>query len=439
MTGYDRTGSVVILPTTDEQNRGDQALVWQTKAIAQQAGYGGDYYMLADPGAVTEQSQAHGISPLVPLLQHPGTRYKANGNIKYNVVLTLIWGVIAAFDSIKGLALLTSLGRRLLRPLLPQAERTTLDQIAASSACFVKGGGFIHSTASITDTYRAFFFLFHVLLAQSLGKDVFVMPNSFGPLEGRLYRWIVRRALERCRLVSARETISSEALHELGIEAPVFPDLAFGLGATTPSTPSPIAELKGRHPDWTIVGLTARPYRFPGAENPEASYESYLTEMKRFVGKLIEVGFQPVFIEHVMSDRDHESDIVAISRIVSSWPDGKIPVISVPDYNCAELKHLYGECDVVVGTRFHSVIFALAERTPALAIAYGGNKGLGIMRDAGLEEFVSPIEEFSAERAFSQLTDLVEREPEIEERLTALRARYSAEHDELARMVLTRR
>ena len=42
----------------------------------------------------------------------------------------------------------------------------------------------------------------------------------------------------------------------------------------------------------------------------------------------------------------------------------------------------------MVGTRFHSVIFALNVGVPAIAIAYGGNKSRGIMKDFGLEDFV---------------------------------------------------
>lgn len=427
-------GPVVILPGTDELNRGDQALVWQTKSIAERAGFSGKYKMLISPGGASEQSRVHGITPLVPLLRHPSTRYKPTTNLKYGVALTLIWGAIAVGDTVRCLGLLTRLGRWLMRPLLSLEERKTLNAIETSSACFVKGGGFIHSTSSVADPYRAFFFLFHIFLAQSFGKKVFVMPNSFGPLNGRLYRKIVRTALNRCSIVTARESISQSALAGIEIESQIFPDLAFGLQGVKPTSPSPIAAIRRDQPNKKIVGLTARPYRFPGAPDPKAAYTRYVAEMANFIALLKNDGHLPVFIEHVISDGHHESDISAIEDVMRHEGAVDTPIISVPDFNCEGLKSLYGECDYVVGTRFHSVIFALSEGTPAIAIAYGGNKGLGIMRDANLEEFVTPIEEFSAQRAFAQFSQLSAME-DIDVRLLDLRERYRADHDRLVGLV----
>lgn len=37
----------LILPGCDDTNRGDQALIWETFRIAQDAGYVGNYYMVA--------------------------------------------------------------------------------------------------------------------------------------------------------------------------------------------------------------------------------------------------------------------------------------------------------------------------------------------------------------------------------------------------------
>lgn len=57
------------------------------------------------------------------------------------------------------------------------------------------------------------------------------------------------------------------------------------------------------------------------------------------------------------------------------------------------MEKIYSYYDVMVGTRFHSVIFSLNVGVPAIAIAYGGNKSRGIMRDLELEDFVLNIDE----------------------------------------------
>jgi colanic acid/amylovoran biosynthesis protein len=422
--------SFVILPACDDTNRGDQALVWQTRAVANEAGYTGDCYMLSEPTADTSQSQAIGITPVAPILRHPSARYRPASNLRYNPLLLLIWGAIALFDFLSSVFLLTRAGRVCCRRLGSDSTRQTLAVLEGASACFVKGGGFLHSTKSVADPYRAYYFLFHVLLAQSMGKPVYVMPNSYGPFEGKLYRYIVRLALRRCAIVTARESISRDALHSaLGISAELYPDLAFSLAAQSPSG-DVLAEVRHRAGRRPIVGITARPYRFPGSADPLAAYQQYLTEFAKFAEWLHGQGYFPLFVEHVSSPRQHESDISAINEIVARLDGGTYEVISRPDLDARGLKSLYGACDFVVGTRFHSVIFALSEGTRALAVGYGGNKSFGIMKDLGLSHLVLDIAQFTADSARRRFERL-ESDTAVSDSVRDLPGKVSAMHAEL--------
>lgn len=47
----------ILLPANSDLNRGDQALVWETKRVAEKAGYNGEFFMLADGSKSTKQSQ----------------------------------------------------------------------------------------------------------------------------------------------------------------------------------------------------------------------------------------------------------------------------------------------------------------------------------------------------------------------------------------------
>ena len=53
------------------------------------------------------------------------------------------------------------------------------------------------------------------------------------------------------------------------------------------------------------------------------------------------------------------------------------------------------DLDYLVGTRFHSVIFALTARVPCIAIGYE-HKTRGIMRDLSLDGWVLPARDLSA-------------------------------------------
>nr|WP_175557301.1 polysaccharide pyruvyl transferase family protein [Raineyella antarctica] len=401
--------------------------------MAEAAGYTGQFYMLGDPVQGAPQSEATGIGLLAPLLSHPNTRYSPKSNLHYGPLLVLVWGAIALVDTVKCMILLTTTGRAVLRRFLTLGERKTLKVMEESDICFVKGGGFIHSTNSITDPYRAFYLLFHVFLAQSLGKPVYVMPNSFGPFKGALYRFLVRGALNRCSVVTARESISQKALSAIGVESQLYPDLAFSLDSL-PLDESPIRSIRQHHGSKPVVGITARPYRFPHSPDPAEAYARYLDEMAKLVAWLSSHDFIPVLIEHVIAGGEHESDISAIKAITHRLSGVDYEVVSQPTYTCRELKALYGECDYVIGTRFHSVIFALSEGVPALAIAYGGNKGKGIMRDAGLSRFAIDIEAFRAEAASELFSELVD-EPELRDHLVTLRKDCGDRHAELAQLI----
>lgn len=400
----------IILPSCDDGNRGDQALVWKTRDIARASGLADECRMITDNIYGSRQSQEEGIGLLVPILGHPGNRYHPKSNLEYGKAIFAIWGLISLFDGLRSFLLLLGPTRGITRRfLLNKGERATFDEISTADACFVKGGGFIHSMNSAADSYKAYFLLYHVFLAQSLGVPVFVMPNSFGPFGGAFYQFIVRRALKKCQIVTSRETISQNMLAAIGVESTVFPDLAFGLEGS-PNPDGFLNDFRRQADGRRIVGITARPYRFPGSENPTNSYEKYIKEMSEMAAGLYERGYFPVFVEHVVSEGVHEKDIAAIEAITEKLADFQFGVFTNPSLTCKQIKSLYGECDFVIGTRFHSVIFALAEGTPAMAIGYGGNKSQGIMNDIGLPSNVVAIEDFTAKIALNKFQEMVENE-----------------------------
>lgn len=397
----------IILPSNSDLNRGDQALVWETMALSKDSGNVGDYYMLKSGEESTVQSEAIGLIPISPILKHPSRKFKSKENNEYNTGLLIKWGSVAFIDLIFSILLLSKITRSFVAPFLPNKTKETLRVISESDSCFVKGGGFIHTSGKITDLYMVYFQMFHIMLAQSLGKPVYVMPNSFGPFKGIGVSSLVRKVLNRCKLVSVRESISMNMLKEIGVEGELFPDLGFNLSKNNNSTKD-VDNIRYRYPDRKIVGITARPYRFPGSTNPEKKYESYVNNMVLFSTWLFENNFVPVFVEHTLSETTHESDKSCIKEITSKLKKDEYSLIENEDFNCRDLKSIYSEFDYVVGTRFHSVIFAMSEGTPSIAITYGGNKGQGIMKDLGLADYAISMSEFNSNEVieiFNKLND----------------------------------
>lgn len=387
----------VILPGCDDGNRGDQALVWETVKIAKQSGFDGKYYMLCAPEDMLHSTKED-IQGLSPILAHPGRKSSGIDNQKYGLKLILSWGMVAAKDYIMSKLILWKFTRSLLLKYLSPEIRNTVKIIQDCDACFVKGGGFLHSYGSLTEIYQIYFFLYHILLAQSLGKKVYIMPNSFGPFIAPTVKYQVRKALKKCELVLSRESISQKMLEEIGVPNLLYPDLAFGLKKRVGD--ACVDELKNLKlkQNRALVGITVRPYRFPGSSCPENDYKNYIDAFTNMGRWLYENNYFPVFIEHVVSKGKHESDIECIKTVTENLNPSQYAVISNPEYDCRDMKYIYSQMDLVIGTRFHSVIFTLSEGIPCIAVAYGGNKGLGIMNDLSLDNYVLKIEDISFEK-----------------------------------------
>lgn len=387
----------LIIPPCSDFNRGDQALVWETERFAKDAGFKGEYYFMAEAKEPVEQSVRHGLKSMAPILEHPSKKFKSRENISMNWRLILKWGSVSLMDLTWSLLLLTPL-RRFISIFFSKEKKKSYKLFQEADAVFVKGGGFVHSCGGKTALYYIYFQLYHVFLAQSFGKEVYVCPNSFGPFEGWGVKTLVRHAFRKSKLVTARETRSSRMCKsELGIDVPTYPDFGFFL----PNSKGDKNAFLKKHSipaDKKLVAITARPHRFPHSENPAKSYQEFVIAMRDFSEWLYEEGYFPVFIEHVYAINNHENDSYCIQQIIENLPAKHYAYYADRALDCCQLKQVYSYFDYIVGTRFHSLIFSMSSMVPGIAITYVGNKGEGIMEDMGLQDYYIKIGDVTSER-----------------------------------------
>jgi colanic acid/amylovoran biosynthesis protein len=112
---------------------------------------------------------------------------------------------------------------------------------------------------------------------------------------------------------------------------------------------------------------------------------------------------------HTLGPSSHEDDRIAIKDVSDALPKDlrtKTSYIEDFDLTCKDVEKIYSYYDFMVGTRFHSVIFALNVNVPSIAIAYGGNKGKGIMNVLGNDDYsigMDTIDEASLISVFDKL------------------------------------
>lgn len=407
----------LIIPPCSDFNRGDQALVWETARFAEDAGYEGEYYFMAEAMEPVEQSVQHGLKSMVPILDHPSKRFKSKENIKMDWKLIFKWGSVSLLDLTWSLLLLTPL-RVVVIPFFSQEKRKSFDLFAEADAVFVKGGGFVHSYGGKTALYYIYFQLYHIFLAQSLGKDVYICPNSFGPFEGWGVKSLVKKAFKRSRLVTAREIRSSNMCkHDLNLDIPAFPDFGFFLPNSCGKGKLQFLSEHGIPQNRKLVAITARPHRFPHSANPDKAYREFVKSMHNFASWLYEEGYFPIFIEHVYAINNHENDSFCIKDIIKEMPSERYVYFADRTLNCQQLKEIYGYFDYIVGTRFHSMIFSMSNLVPGIAITYVGNKGEGIMEDMDMSDYYIKIDDVSCDKLKEKFKYLVATEDEARRKI----------------------
>lgn len=394
---------IILIPSNTDLNRGDQALVWESiKIIKDVYQYKNEEseILLVQSGSdkeetdkQTNQTKRLGYNFIVPLLKHPGRHIKNKGS-RYGLMIMLLWGMQALFDLMTSSLLLVKIRwmNKIGKLFLDERQLSALRKFEGADAIFVKGGGMIHSYGSITDIYTVYYLMFQIMVAIRYGKDVYILPNSIGPLKNKLVKLLVGRILKRCKLVTVRENISYKIVHDdLKIPAYRFYDLGFYL---TPSNKDWSFYLKDKGvpiQEKKCVVVTMRPYRFAGYENAERLYSNYIASIVNLVSNLVKRGYHVTFFAHTLGPSVHEDDRIALRNAISqlSEPCRKdISYIEDESLTCEDVEKIYSYYNFMVGTRFHSVIFSLNVGVPAIAIAYGGNKSRGIMKDFGLEDFV---------------------------------------------------
>ncbi len=419
--------TAIIVPPSTHLNPGDQALVWEAVRLIEEAALADDVLVLdveesaRDSASALPAATELRVQWLPPLLRHPRRgRHRRRDAVKESRLSLVLMTIHGLRDLAWGTALLWFAPvRSLALMLLDAPQRRTYCAFREANVVVVKGGGFLHSYGGFSAGYYTWFVSFYLKLAQRLRKPLIILPNSYGPFVGFGVRRQNRQVLSKCQFVCARESLSSKSLGEvLGEEVPVFPDMGYYLQPAKRQVGEQICRQfgvpLGVKP---CVAFTLRPYRFPGMSNPKACFLRYLDAMGQLIKHVGTRGFHPVLITHTRGPGAHENDRFAIEQarellgqVEHSWVDFA--------GTCREIKSVYACMDYLVGTRFHSVIFAQSAGIPCLAISYGGNKAKGIMADMGLSDYVIPIEQVTGEVLCSMFDSLTEKAHEVREKLT---------------------
>lgn len=273
---------------------------------------------------------------------------------------------------------------------------TEADVVVSSAGGYFLGGPSLERTLLLAGV------AYPLWLARAAGVRSVYAPQSFGPFEGPVQRGIVRRLLSGAgATVLAREAISVTHLRDLGIEATPAVDPAFAFVGDVEVTPDGVGLPAHDH----LVLVTARQWLAPAEQ---ARFESELGAALREI-VAADPGTVVAFVPQVTCEVQTDDDRPVHARVAELVGPSERVVQLGADLDHRQVWALYGHADVVIGTRFHSVIFGLTHQVPAIAVQYE-HKTRGIMRDLDLEQWVLDMEEVTADRVLALYRRLQEDE-----------------------------
>ena len=212
----------------------------------------------------------------------------------------------------------------------------------------------------------------------------------------------VAKDLASYDLITARESISWEALKAVNPNTVLVPDPAFTLQRV--DLPLPEGWIEGR-----MVGVNASPLILQSGKSGELVLEAY----KRMIRRILDTTDCSVaLIPHVSLPTS--DDRIPLKSLHEEFCEtGR--VILLEDHNCMELKGYISRCRMFIGARTHATIAAYSSCVPTLVLGYSV-KSRGIARDLfGTEEnYVIPVQGMADPDALAEGFDwLLANEKEI--------------------------
>ncbi|KAB2731436.1 polysaccharide pyruvyl transferase family protein [Brucella intermedia] len=231
------------------------------------------------------------------------------------------------------------------------------------------------------------------LAARLTGTRMIFVSIGAGPVSHPLSRRFVRWASTLAAFRSYRDQVSHDFMKQLGV-APsgdfVSADIAFAL----PTAPDGRQDERDQ-----CVGIGVMSYRGwkKKSSDGDAVYADYLAKMTTLAKKLLGDGRQVRLLIGDKGDMEAARDIL---EQLGPAEAGK--VIFEPSASLHDLMQQIARTDIVVASRYHNIVSALAMGRPAISLAYA-SKNDALLHDTGLSAFCHRIDSFDPETILSQI------------------------------------
>lgn len=213
-------------------------------------------------------------------------------------------------------------------------------------------------------------------LAQKCGKPYLKFTKSYGPLGGKIYKFMVKRSLKKLPLLLVRgeDNLREMCLLKLGIPLYSFPDISLVLKPESREWALGYLKRLGVDTESKIVGLSPSAV-IAGIEGKNGSCcgDGHLRLCKIILSLYIEKDQQVLILPHSIGDGINEKtcDLAVARRLYNGLIDKqKIFLLEDMTLSYKQARSIIGLMDFYVTGRYHSVASALFMGVPVISLSW---------------------------------------------------------------------
>ena len=262
---------------------------------------------------------------------------------------------------------------------------------------FISGGGGLLQD-STGKGWSILYYLGLILITKTVKVPVMIYAQGIGPINKKINKLLIKWILNKVNLITVRDNHSKKLLNNLGVSGPsiyVNSDPVFLLKKKN------INHIIDNHPyiqklinsdNRPLIGISVRECKSNGSDSKRifAQAADYLIE--NYQAKIIFLPFQ--------FDED-----VHINEEILSLMKNKAEVLKIK-LEPEELLSVLSQLSLVVGVRFHSIVFSSMANIPFIAFNYDP-KVRYFVEDLGLSELLLEIDEDTSLKNFQEKIEYV--------------------------------
>lgn len=265
-----------------------------------------------------------------------------------------------------------------------------------------------------------------------LGKDLVMLPQTYGPFKKRTTRKMATYLLKKSKRIYSRDRAGVGCVHQLlkgknTAKVQLCPDVAFVLDPRLWDDKSVEAIDAAKRKGKTLVGLNINGLLYNGGytrDNMFGLAVDYPKLIKQIIDYLLgKEGIALVLVPHVFPGKEIsvESDPVACKAAYDSLTrqQQKKVFLSTAAPDQEQVKYLIGKCDFFVGSRMHTCIAALSQCIPAIGMAYS-DKFIGVFETVGLGDCVVNMRTDSQQQVLDHIEQAFKDGENIQKHLNAV-------------------